>query len=73
MGSQESRSVPKWINNSFRQRDRQNSQNLNNNTFCRLPVTSAQCPIGTEKYLDSGMLLNYYDDDYSQGYKLKKL
>ena len=33
-----------------------------------MPVTSAQCIIGTEKYPDSATLLNYDDDDYSQGY-----
>ena len=33
-----------------------------------MPVTSAQCIIGTEKYPDSAILLNYDDDDYSQGY-----
>ena len=32
--------------------------------FCRLPVTSAQCIIGTEKYPDAGTFLNYDDDDY---------
>ena len=36
--------------------------------FCRLPVVSAQCIIGTEKYPDAAILLNYDDDDYSQGY-----
>ena len=41
---------------------------MNNDTFCRLPVVSAQCIIGTEKYPDTGILLNYDDDDYSQGY-----
>ena len=41
---------------------------MNNDTFCRLPVVSAQCIIGTEKYPDTGVLLNYDDDDYSQGY-----
>ena len=54
-------------------RDRQDSQNLNKNTFCRLPVVSAQCVIGTEKHHDAGLLLNYIDDDYSQGYgQIKK-
>ena len=33
-----------------------------------MPITSAQCVIGTEKYPDSAILLNYDDDDYSQGY-----
>ena len=41
---------------------------MNNDTFYRPLVTSAQCIIGTEKYPDSGILLNYNDDDYSQGY-----
>ena len=36
--------------------------------FNRPPVKSAQCVIGTEKHLDSGILLNYNDADYSQGY-----
>ena len=31
-------------------------------------MTYAQCIIGTEKYPDSGILLNYDDDDYNQGY-----
>ena len=60
--------VPIWIIIGFQQQDRQDSQNLNNDTFCRLPVVSAQCAIGTEKYPDAGILLNYDDDDYSQGY-----
>ena len=37
-----------------------------------MPVTSAQCIIGTEKYPDSATLLNYDDDDYSQGYGMVK-
>ena len=37
-----------------------------------MPVSSAQCIIGTEKYPDSATLLNYDDDDYSQGYGLIK-
>ena len=41
---------------------------MNNDTFYRPLVTSAQCIIGTEKYPDGGILLNYNDDDYSQGY-----
>ena len=38
-------SFPIWIFIGFQQQDRQNSQNLNNDTFCRLPVVSAQCII----------------------------
>ena len=68
LGSQENMHVPIWIFIGFQQQDRQDSQNLNNVTFCRLPVVSAHCVIGTEKYPDAGILLNYDDDDYSQGY-----
>ena len=53
---------------AFQQHDRQHDQTLNNDTFYKMPVTSAQCIIGTEKYPDSAILLNYDDDDYSQGY-----
>ena len=69
MGSQENMNVPIWIIIGFQQQNRQEShQNLNNGTFCRWPVVSAQCVIGPEKYLDAGILLNYDDDDYSPGY-----
>ena len=68
LGSHENMNVPIWIIIGFQQRDRQDSQNLNNDTFSRLPVVSAQCIIGTEKYADAGILLNYDDDDCSQGY-----
>ena len=65
--------VPIWKVIGFQQQDRQDSQNWNNDTFCRLPVTSCQCVIGTERYSDTNMLLNYDDDDYSQGYdQIKK-
>ena len=52
----------------FQQRDQQNSQNLNNDTFCRLPVTSCQCIIGTKIHPESCILLNYDDDYYFQAY-----
>ena len=68
LGSHENMNVPLCIIIGFQQRDRQDSQNLNNATFCRLPVVSAQCIIGTEKYPDAGIILNYDDDVYSQGY-----
>ena len=68
LGSQANMNVPIWIFIGFQQQDRQDSQNLNNDTFCRLPVVSAQCVIGAEKYPDASILLNYDDDDYSQGY-----
>ena len=68
LGTQEGINLPIWIFVAFQQSDRQNDQNLNNDTFYRPLVTSAQCIIGTEKYPDSGILLNYNDDNYSQGY-----
>ena len=68
LGTPESINVPIWIYVVFQQNDRQHDQNLTNDTFCRLPVTSDQCIIGTERYPDSANLLNHDDDDYSQGY-----
>ena len=50
LGSQESMNVPVWIIIGFQQRDRQDSRSLNNDTFCWLPVVSAPCFIGSEKY-----------------------
>ena len=72
VGTQEGINIPTWIFVVFQQNDRQQDQNLNNDTFVRLPVTSAQVFIGTERYPDSAILLNYEDDFYSQGYGLIK-
>ena len=41
---------------------------MNDDSFCRLPVTSAQAVIETVIYPDTGIILNYNDDEYSQGY-----
>ena len=68
LGSHENMNVPVWIMIGYQQQDRQISQNLNNDTFRRLPVVCAQRIIGTENYSDAGIILNYNDDDYSQGY-----
>ena len=68
LGTQESINVPIWIFVAFQQNDRQNDQDLNNDTFFKPQVTSAQCITGLEKYPDNSILLNYNDDDYSQGY-----
>ena len=70
LGTGQSINVPIWIIVGFRLSERQDSQNLNNDSFYRPPVTSAQCIIGTENYPDAGILLNYDDDDYSLGYGL---
>ena len=72
MGTQEGINIPTWIFVVFQQNDRQHDHNLNNDTFVRLPVISAQVVIGTERYSDSSILLNYDNDDYSQGYGLIK-
>ena len=68
VGTQEGINIPSWIFVGFQQNDRQHDQNLNNDTFVRLPVISAEVVIGTERYPDSGILLIYDDDYYSQGY-----
>ena len=68
LGTQEGINIPTWVFVAFQQNDRQHDQNLNNDTFIRLPVKSTQVVIGTERYPDSAILLNYEDDDYSQGY-----
>ena len=52
----------------FQQRDRQDSEFLNNGTFCILPVTIAQSIIRKRKWPDAGIKINYDDDDYSQVY-----
>ena len=66
--SQEGNNIPILSISGFEQRDRQNSQNLNNDSFCRLPVTSAHCIIRKEKIPDVGILLIYVDVDYCQEY-----
>ena len=72
LGTQEGNNIPTRIFVAFQQNDRQHDQKLNNDTFVRLPVIPAQIIIGTERYPDSGILLNYDDDEYSQGYGLIK-
>ena len=60
--------VPIWIVIGFQQRDRQDLQILNNFTFCRLPVNSAQSVIGNENFPDADIKLIYDDENYSQGF-----
>ena len=68
LGTQENVNIPTWMFVVFQQNDRQHDQNFNNDTFVRLPVISTQLAVGTERYPDCSILLNYDDDDYSQGY-----
>ena len=49
--------VPIRIYLVFQQNDRQHDQNLNNDTLCRVPVTSAHCYSGTKRYPDSGIFI----------------
>ena len=49
LGTPEGINVPIWIIVGFQQGDRQDSQNMNNDTFYRPPVTSAECVTSTEK------------------------
>ena len=58
LASQESMNILTWINIGFPQRDREDSQNLSIDYFCRSPVVSARATIRTEKYPDAGILLN---------------
>ena len=68
LGTQEGINIPTWVFVAFQQNGRQHDQNLNNDTFVRLPVISAQVVIGTERYPDSAILLNYDNDNCSQAY-----
>ena len=68
LGTQDGTNVPIWIIIGFQQRERQDSQNLNIDTFCTPPVTIAQCISGTENHPGSANLLTCDDNDYSQAY-----
>ena len=41
---------------------------MNNETFCRKQIRSAQSIIGTEENPDAAILLFFDDDDYCKGY-----
>ena len=68
LATQEGINAPMWTFVGFQQNDRKHDQNLSNDTFVRLPVISSQVVIGTKRYPDTVILLNYNDDDHSQGY-----
>ena len=69
LGTQERMNNPVWIIIAFQQKERQDSQNINNDNFYRSPLISTQCFNSTEKYPDSKILLNYDDHDCSQEYE----
>ena len=48
LGTQEGINVLICIIVGFQQKERKDSQNLNNDTFYTHPVTNAQCVIGTK-------------------------
>ena len=63
LARQEKLNVRIWIVIGYKQRDRQDMQNLNIDTFRRLPDFSCQCINGSEKHPDCGILVKYDDDD----------
>ena len=67
LGTQEGINVSLWNFVGFRLRVRQHSQNFNNDTSYRPPVTSTQSILGTKIYPDVGIFSNYDIDGYSQG------
>ena len=58
-----------WKLVGFQNSDKQSSEYLNKDIPGRLLVDSAQCIIGVGKNLESGLLINYDNDEYSQGYE----
>ena len=58
LGTQDGINILIWVLVGFQKGDRQNSQNFNNDTFHRPPVTSAQCIIGFKKIPDNSIILN---------------
>ena len=67
MRSHQGMKFPITIIVGFQEKDKQNSQNLNNETICRLSVTNAQCIIETEKYPDAGIIVYFDNNDFPQG------
>ena len=56
LGTKEGINTPVWVIVGFQQRDRQDSQKLNNDRFYRPPETITQCIIVKEKILS----MQYY-------------
>ena len=60
--------VPIWNIIGFQERDRQDSPNLNNDTFVDYLLLVLNIILELKKNPNSGILINYDDDDYTQGY-----
>ena len=74
IGTQEAMNVPIWIIVRFQQQNRQDSHNLNNDSICKIRVSSCQYNIGSKKYPDAAILSTYNVNDFSQGWgQIKKV
>ena len=49
--------------------DKINSQTHDNATFDRPPITSCVCTIGSEKYPERGIRMNYGENNYIEPYR----
>ena len=61
-------STPNFIIVGFQARNKSNSQTHDNAIFDRLPISSAVCKIGSEKYPDDEIECDYDRDKYDQAY-----
>ena len=61
-------STPSFIIVGFQARNKIDSQTQDNAIFDRLPVSTAVCKIGSEKYPDDGIECDYDRDKYDQAY-----
>ena len=61
--SHEGINVVIWFQIGAQQKDRQDSQTLNNDTFYRPPLRCVQCIIESEEYPDADLLLKYDDHE----------
>ena len=63
LGNHKSMNIPISRDIGIQKRVRQDSPDLNSDTFCRLPVVSAQCVLDSEKFADAGISLKNDNDD----------
>ena len=67
-GSYRGSESPTFIIVGFQARNKIDSQTHDNSVFDRLPISSAVCKIGSEKYPDDGIESDYDRDKYDQAY-----